>query len=157
MGTNFYLKKRLSQKKKNELIRYIQTDQYDKVVDELPKSIHIGKRSCGWKFLWNANDFKYFKPTKDSFERFLKSGLIFDEYGQEFSYEEFIENEVGKSLDQGYDYESYHKDHPEEVDSYWSYRKHTIEHFRHHFGLDVNDLGEFYIGKYRFTVLTDFG
>jgi hypothetical protein len=157
MGTNFYLKKRLSQKKKDELIKYIQTDLYDKIVDELPKSIHIGKRSYGWKFLWDANEFKYFKPTKESLERFLKSGLIFDEYGQQFSYEEFIENEVGKSLDQGYDYENYHKDHPEEIDSFWAYRKYTIEHFRHQFGLDVNDFGEFYIGKHRFTVLTDFG
>ncbi len=157
MGTNFYIKRRLSQKKKNELIRYIQTDQYDEVVEELPKSIHLGKRSYGWKFLWDANDFKYFKPTKDSFERFLKSGLIFDEYGRQFSYEKFIEDEVGKSLDQGYDAESYYKDHPDESNNeYWAYRKYTIDHFRNHFGLEVNNLGEFYIGTYRFTVLTDF-
>ena len=152
MGTNFYIKKRLSQKKKNELIRYIQTDHYDKVVDELPKSIHIGKRSYGWKFLWDANEFKYFKPTKESLERFLKSGLIFDEYGRQFSYEEFIENEVGKSLDQGYDAESYDKDHPNESSDFWAYREYTISHFRNHFGLKVNNSGEFYISKYRFSL-----
>lgn len=156
MGTNFYIKKRLSQKKKNELIKYIQTDQYDEVIKELPKTIHLGKRSYGWKFLWDANDFKYFKPTKDSFERFLKSGLIFDEYGKQFSYEDFIENEVGKSLDQGYDAESYDKDHPNESSDFWAYREYTINHFRNHFGLKVNNSGEFYISKYRFTVLTDF-
>lgn len=52
--------------------------------------IHVGKRSGGWKFLWNFNDNKFYS-NKEELLAFIRSGRIVDEYGQEESVEEFIE------------------------------------------------------------------
>lgn len=35
--------------------------------------IHIGKRSSGWKFLFNHNDWKYYDFTRESIDKFLRS------------------------------------------------------------------------------------
>ena len=51
--------------------------------------IHIGKRSSGWKFLWNFNDNKYY-TNKEELLTFIRSGRIIDEYGEVQDTEEFI-------------------------------------------------------------------
>ena len=60
MGTNYYAIKKVSKDKKTQMIHYIVNDMYDEF-DELynneVKRIHIGKSSCGWKFLFNYNNF----------------------------------------------------------------------------------------------------
>jgi len=53
-------------------------------------SIHLGKRSHGWKFCWNFHENKYY-TTKDDLMIFIRSGRVVDEYGQEIEVEEFIE------------------------------------------------------------------
>ncbi len=53
-------------------------------------SIHLGKRSSGWKFCWNFNNNKYYS-NKEELLSFIRSGRIIDEYGQEHDVEEFIE------------------------------------------------------------------
>jgi len=52
-------------------------------------SIHLGKRSSGWKFCWNFNKEKYFKDKK-SLLSFIRSGRVVDEYGEQIDVEEFI-------------------------------------------------------------------
>jgi hypothetical protein len=51
--------------------------------------VHIGKRSGGWKFLWNFNKNMYYKDKEELFQ-FLRSGRIVNEYSEELDVEEFI-------------------------------------------------------------------
>jgi len=51
--------------------------------------IHIGKRSSGWKFLWNFNNNKYY-TNKEELLIFIRSGRIVNEYGELQDTEEFI-------------------------------------------------------------------
>lgn len=65
--------------------------------------IHLGKKSIGWKFIWNPNyiihenniEFPYYEPTKKSIEDFLfNSGeyvAIFDEDGKKILGSIFLE------------------------------------------------------------------
>ena len=53
-------------------------------------SIHLGKRSMGWKFCWNFHDGKYY-TNKEELLNFIRKGKVVDEYGQTIEVEEFIE------------------------------------------------------------------
>lgn len=53
-------------------------------------SVHLGKRSGGWKFCWNFNDNKYYS-NKEELLAYIRSGRVVDEYGTEHEVEEFIE------------------------------------------------------------------
>lgn len=71
MGTNFYARIIPKRKRKNELKKLIDTDNFHEIVQEIDKTygsfkvdyagevsggeVHLGKRSGGWKFLWNPN------------------------------------------------------------------------------------------------------
>ncbi len=52
-------------------------------------SIHLGKRSGGWKFCWNFHNNKHYS-NKEELLSFIRSGRIVDEYGEEWNVEEFI-------------------------------------------------------------------
>jgi hypothetical protein len=60
--------------------------------DEFTKdmTIHLGKRSMGWKFCWNFHDGKYY-TNKEELLNFIRKGKVVDEYGQTIEVEEFIE------------------------------------------------------------------
>ena len=48
------------------------------------KEIHLGKRSGGWKFSLNHNNWQYYKPNVKSIMDFVRScDYIKDEYGDE--------------------------------------------------------------------------
>jgi hypothetical protein len=53
-------------------------------------SIHLGKRSMGWKFCWNFHNDKWYS-NKEDLLKFIRSGRVVDEYGEEQEVEEFIE------------------------------------------------------------------
>lgn len=53
-------------------------------------SIHLGKRSSGWKFCWNFHKDKYYKD-KESLLNFIRTGRVVDEYGEEVDVEEFLD------------------------------------------------------------------
>ena len=71
MGTNFYARIIPTKKRKDELKQLIDTDNFSEIETEISKTygrfsvdysgelsggeVHIGKRSAGWKFLWNPN------------------------------------------------------------------------------------------------------
>lgn len=61
---------------------------WDEFTDEL--TVHLGKRSSGWKFCWNFHDGKYYSNKEELFE-FIRSGRVVDEYGELMDTEEFIE------------------------------------------------------------------
>jgi hypothetical protein len=60
---------------------------WDNFIDGL--NIHIGKRSSGWKFLWNFQDGKFY-TNKEELLKFIRSGRVVDEYGELQDTEEFI-------------------------------------------------------------------
>lgn len=74
--------------------------------------IHLGKRSSGWKFLWNWNHRKYYKKKEDLLA-FISSGRVVDEYGMEQSQDEFVEMALLWGQEDGWDIESYHRDNPD--------------------------------------------
>lgn len=158
MGTNFYLRNKLSQKEKEIAKQYIDENKYDEVREMLPNDIHIGKRSYGWKFLWDAHFFKYYKPTKKSLFDWLQSGQIIDEYGDEFTFDQFINDELVGFLDEGYDIESYYEANPKEQYYWYDYKERIDEFIRKspNTDIDIDKFGEFYIEDLRFTVSEDF-
>lgn len=159
MGTNFYLKRKLNEKQKADIKKLIDLDRnYDEIVDKLYDChpIHIGKRSCGWRFLWDCHYFKYFEPTVESITEFLKSGQIIDEYNREFTYDEFINEEIGKTMIDGYILADYYKE-PENRSYIWYAPKDELKKFeKYKDKIVIDPYGEFDIGDMRFTISEDF-
>lgn len=151
MGTNFYLRHKLSQEEKQKAKQLLDEDKYDELRNLLPKDIHIGKRSYGWKFLWDAHYFNYFKPTKESLFEWLKSGQIINEYGKHFTFDEFINDEV---IYEGFDLDAYYNKNPYDSFIYRVDKRDISSCFN---CVDVNYCGEFYIDDLRFTINEDFG
>lgn len=119
MGTNFYAVIPMKERSKktleamiNKLKVEINNNKYDKLdydiyeLDATLKSvmrnvkIHLGKRSYGWAFLWDANDLKYYEPTLTSIKKFIDDNhaKIIDEYGDQFTWDQFINDEIKHCL-----------------------------------------------------------
>jgi len=60
---------------------------WDEFIDDL--SVHLGKRSSGWKFLWNFHDNVHY-TNKEELLDYVRTGRIVDEYGMEIDPEEFL-------------------------------------------------------------------
>lgn len=76
--------------------------------EEKDNTIHIGKCSCGWKFLFNHNNWKYYDYTRESIDRFLRAcESLEDEYGSKISVDEFWEKYVDSHIS-GFNGETYH-------------------------------------------------
>jgi len=63
-------------------------------------TVHIGKRSVGWAFLFDHNNWEFYKDW-DSFLTWCETVQIENEYGQEFTTEEFLE-EIKECKDREY-------------------------------------------------------
>lgn len=159
MGTNFYLKRKINESTKKVLKDCIDKDDIDTVRSILNdyKDIHIGKRSAGWKFLWDAHYFKYFKPNKKSIFDWLKSGDIYNEYNEKFTFNQFINDELKNCLDKGCDAQQYAMEDPKYV---YHNNNESINRFKQEVKIKkyptINKYGEFYINNLRFTVYEDF-
>jgi hypothetical protein len=75
-------------------------------------SVHLGKRSGGWKFCWNFHGNKYYS-NKEELYNFIRNGRVVDEYGEEIDSEEFISMVTTWCVD-GWDNQTYYKEHPRE-------------------------------------------
>lgn len=64
-------------------------------------SIHLGKRSGGWKFCWNFHDNKWYSNKEELLE-FIRGGRVVDEYGEEQEVEEFIDMALGWGQPEGF-------------------------------------------------------
>lgn len=113
MGTNFYANGKIDTKCREKLMSHVERladcintqkswcDLEEVLYDikgDYPERIHLGKRSAGWQFLWNCNGWKYYQPTLDSIKKFLKDKVIFDEYGEIFTVEQFLSDELSACL-----------------------------------------------------------
>lgn len=83
MGTNYYARILPSKKRKNEIKKAIDDNDFYKIKHLIDQTygrpymdyddtttycggeIHLGKRSCGWKFLWNPNWYKMAKGHRE--------------------------------------------------------------------------------------------
>lgn len=81
--------------------------------------VHLGKRSAGWKFLWNWNSHKYYR-TKDELLAYIRKGRIVDEYGQLMDTEDFIIMSLEWGQPDGWDLERYEKENPTHRRSWYS-------------------------------------
>lgn len=123
MGTNFYAKRKVSDdtlqaiKRTVDIMLQPATDQVRllnmEVLKELcdrtleDSNIHLGKRSAGWQFLWDHNDGKFYDLSLKGIHQFVKEecgNVVYDEYGDVYSWEDFIKEEIGYCLYQGEKY-----------------------------------------------------
>lgn len=113
MGTNIYMCRIPTEEEINKLHALIDQCDFDGLRDQLDTintRIHIGKKSYGWKFLFQIHP-HYYGPTKKSIMDFLnltKSGQweLKDEYGDDVPLDTFWNDYVDVSKD-GYDSLSY--------------------------------------------------
>ena len=150
MGTNYYLRQKISNDKKELMKSLIDQGDFNELKDMIPEKIHIGKQSYGWKFLWNANRFEYFEPSIESLYDFLKSGDIYDEYGDKFDFDTFINKKI--KITTGCDGLEWCRDHNER----WWCSYEDIDRFKNIHNVEVNTAGEFYIEGHRFTIHDEF-
>lgn len=73
--------------------------------------IHLGKRSSGWKFVWDFHENKYYSNKEELFA-FIRSGRVVNEYGDEVEVEEFIKMALEWCQPDGHIYnDDYNKKH----------------------------------------------
>ena len=94
MGTNYYARILPTKERKEKLKKLIDEDSFDEIEDlyqelYVDTEIHLGKRSAGWKFLFNPNYEKYYPLTKEGLLNFLKQDNI-------IIYNEYFKNNDGK-------------------------------------------------------------
>lgn len=148
MGVNFFITRNISRSTKTVLKQLVDSESWSALKDSVPEKIHIGKMTPGWQFLWNANDFNHFEPSKQSLRGFLHMGQIEDENGKLYTFDEFLVT-ISDALYNGMTMESYMKAHP--MDSY----KYTLRFDTTHLALNhhiyPDKFGEFMVGGLRFT------
>lgn len=94
MGTNYYARILPTLEEKENLKKLIDSDDFYAIEKEVQRlygesteydkgaEVHLGKRSCGWKFLFNPNYERYYKLTKEGLKEFLNKPnvIIYSEY-----------------------------------------------------------------------------
>lgn len=151
MGTNYYARIIPREEDKQKLIDAINNNKYDIIEDltselygrrddysGIGNEIHLGKRSGGWKFLWNPNvikvwdnetcDYAYnyvYPLTKEGITNFVmrEDVIITDEYGEQYTPEDFLEMAFSWGEPDGYTGKTYEESHKEESgyrNYYWS-------------------------------------
>jgi hypothetical protein len=92
-------------------------------------SIHLGKRSAGWKFCWNFHKGKYYN-NKEELIKFVLSGRVVDEYGTSINPKEFLDMAFDWNPDGLVVNEEYYENNPS--DSYFNNPK--------YYDLDIDGL-----------------
>jgi hypothetical protein len=108
---------------------------WERFTDDI--EIHLGKKSMGWKFLWNFHDKRYYSD-KEELLVFIRSGRVVDEYGEEIDAEEFIQMALDWNQPNGLDGEKYDKENPHK------YRHSFLEKEKYIDGLRVSPSTEFF-------------
>ena len=114
MGTNVYARRKLSAEIKEAVKNAIDADQYSYaayLVDENSDEIHIGKRSCGWQFLFEENK-ECYENNRESINEFISRDdiILYNEYDDQLTPEIFWKDYVD-CMNDGYTYKSYYQNH----------------------------------------------
>lgn len=196
MGTNFYGRIIPSEERKSELKLAIDNNEFDRIEDLISETystiryengcliggeFHLGKRSAGWKFLWNPNMYitrellkdkdgqyyagkylcQYLYPlTKKGIKDFISRAdiEIFDEYGKKYDKESFFQEAVNWTTwkgEESFDSKTYHLQYPNE--SVYPSDNDIIRYMIQE-GMDFisNDRSDFYSDGLRFATTTEF-
>lgn len=158
MGTNFYARIIPKEEDKQKLIDFIKYNHFN-VIESFASElygerneytrrgnvIHLGKRSGGWKFLWNSNVIRYVEGYLDENNHYVpvykydyvypltKQGItdfcnredviITDEYGEQYAPKDFLEMAFSWGQPDGYTGKTYEESHKGESgykNYYWS-------------------------------------
>jgi hypothetical protein len=182
MGTNFYARIIPKADEKQKLIDAINSDDF-KLVEELTqkfygsrneydgggRNIHLGKRSCGWKFLWNPNVVKVWNSEECDYQwdyvyPLTKQGIIgfvmrddviiSDEYDEVLDPEEFLDMAFNWCTD-GLDSKEY-QTNPKYASSRGTYYlDHEINNFWRALGYEP-EYYDFYSDGLRFSTSIEF-
>ena len=132
MGTNIYARLHPDNKERSKLALKIkdaimtnEPDMYYQIENILKEHkekypvIHLGKQSCGWKFLWAPNP-KYYSDNKRSINLFLhrEDVLLYNEYGDILTPQEVWDDYANSD---GLTDEEWVKEHPEDE---WMFENH---------------------------------
>ena len=127
MGTNYYLRKKISSETRQDILNSIKSKYVDfrnqittniygidyalddfshevrECIDKNIIEIHLGKRSYGYQFLWNYHGGRYYNANLEDIKKFISNPdyEIIDEYGRVFTAEQFLNEEIGSSLYSG--------------------------------------------------------
>lgn len=137
MGTNYYVRRRLTDDEKENLKHLLDEDKIDEVRDSLPEEVHIGKSSMGWRFLFNHNNWEYYKTIED-LKEFISNNNFYNEYGSTVDPEEFWKDVYNRErnpemLDAKTYEERWNEIHPGESKPFYMLQDENIE--TEHFGL----------------------
>jgi hypothetical protein len=77
-------------------------------------SIHLGKRSSGWKFCWNFHKNRHYHD-KESLLEFIRAGRVVNEYGEEIPTEEFIQMALDWGQPDGWVHNAEYEKHQREL------------------------------------------
>lgn len=106
MGTNFYLRRIPTKERKEEIKKAIDDNQYERIEHLISETytnpyydsetngyvggnIHLGKRSSGWKFLWNPNWYRLIEghfEYKDIDEGVRRGNYVVDNENKVFKF-----------------------------------------------------------------------
>lgn len=186
MGTNYYARIIPKEEDKQKLKEAIDVNDYDTIKDMVADmyhsldeythkggEIHLGKSSCGWKFLWNSNVHEYcdgyfdetnhfipvykywkpYEPTKEGITNFVmrEDIIIYDEYEEIQDKQEFLDYAFNK---EGIDCKEYYTNPKYKARTCWEDSNETLRKF---ISLGFNpEFGEFYSDGLRFSTSINF-
>ena len=127
MSTSYYAYIKPSKELKKKLIDFINNDDmlslYNLINNEyndngfkIESNIPVGHRAGGWKFSWSPYN-KYLKSlTREGINEFVYRDdvVIYDEYDEVQDKEEFLKMAYDWGKENGWDSETYRKEHPDE-------------------------------------------
>ena len=156
MGTNYYARIIPSVESKTKLQQAIESNDSKTVIDLVNKmysrlhlndnelvggEVHLGKRSGGWKFLWNPNVYvtreiykdndtgeyrlgKYvgkflYELTRKGIKEFINRDdvVIYNEYNEILDKDKFFDMAINWCY-HGWDSKKYYEEHPDDYDGY---------------------------------------
>ena len=125
MGTNYYWRPLITEEEREKLLektKNVKTLQeikdfiYNDILKERESEVHIGKSSCGWQFLFYLGIRKYTcgqSLKKEDIDKWFRSGIIVDEYGDEISVDDFWQ--LVDTKKNAMDYDQYYKKNPKDA------------------------------------------
>ena len=134
MGTNYYWRPLVTEEEREKILERVKNSKTIQEIKDFiyydlsngeKSEIHIGKSSHGWQFLFNLGIRNYTHGQslkKEDIDKWFRSGVIFDEYGDEISVDDFWALVDYKK--DGMDYNEYDKKYPEEAHYCRGYDQH---------------------------------
>ena len=125
MGTNYYWRPLVTEEEREKILEKVKNSKTIQEIKDFiyydlsngeKSEIHIGKSSCGWQFLFYLGIRKYTcgqSLKKEDIDKWFRSGIIVDEYGDEISVDDFLV--LVDTKKNAMDYDQYYKKNPKDA------------------------------------------